>query len=105
MTSQRAESDPQMFSTVAELGLAYVMMHMQGTPENMQESPKYKNVVDDLLQFFGERIYKLRKLGVNDVLIDPGFGFGKTMEQNFQLLKGAGCLCHTGASNDGRYFP
>ena len=48
-----------MFSTIAELGLAYVMMHMQGTPENMQESPEYKNVVDDLLQFFGERIYKL----------------------------------------------
>ncbi len=79
--------DPQMFSTVAELGIAYVMMHMQGTPENMQESPQYKNVVDDLLQFFGERIYKLRKLGVNDVVVDPGFGFGKTLEQNFQMLR------------------
>ena len=81
------ESDPQMFSTVAELDLAYVMMHMQGTPETMQDSPQYDNVVDDLLQFFGKKIYKLKKLGVNDVVIDPGFGFGKTTEHNFQLLK------------------
>ncbi|MDX2430252.1 MAG: dihydropteroate synthase [Bacteroides sp.] len=79
--------DPQMFSTISELGLAYVMMHMQGTPETMQESPNYDNVVNDILQFFGERIYKLRKRGVNDVIIDPGFGFGKTMEQNFHLLR------------------
>lgn len=79
--------DPQMFATVADLGIAYVMMHMKGTPETMQESPSYENVVDDLLQFFGERIYKLRKLGVNDVVADPGFGFGKTSEQNFQLLR------------------
>ena len=81
------ESDPQMFSTVAELNLAYVMMHMQGTPETMQDSPQYDNVLDDLLQFFGQKIYKLKKLGVNDVIIDPGFGFGKTTEQNFQLLR------------------
>ena len=80
------ESDPQMFSTVADLDLAYVMMHMQGTPESMQDSPQYENVVDDLLQFFGKKIYKLKKLGVNDVVIDPGFGFGKTTEHNFQLL-------------------
>ncbi len=79
--------DPHMFATVADLGIAYVMMHMKGTPETMQESPRYENVVDDLLQFFGERIYKLRKLGVNDVIADPGFGFGKTHEQNFQLLR------------------
>ncbi len=81
------ESDPQMFSTVAELNLAYVMMHMQGTPETMQDSPQYDNVLDDLLQFFGKKIYKLKKLEVNDVIIDPGFGFGKTTEQNFQLLR------------------
>ena len=79
--------DSQMFATVGGLGLPYVMMHMQGTPDNMQESPNYDDVVDELLQFFGERIYKLRKLGVNDVVVDPGFGFGKTMEQNFQLLR------------------
>jgi len=81
------QMDPHMFSTMADLGVPYVMMHMQGIPGNMQDSPEYKNVVDDLLQFFGERIYKLRKLGVNDVVVDPGFGFGKTLEQNYQLLR------------------
>ena len=78
--------DPEMFATVAELGIPYVIMHMQGTPANMQESPEYSNVVDDLLQFFAERIHKLRKLGVNDIIIDPGFGFGKTLEQNYLLV-------------------
>lgn len=81
------QTDPQMFSTIAQLDLAYVMMHMQGTPETMQEAPLYVNVVDDLIQFFGERIFKLKKLGVNDIVVDPGFGFGKTMEQNFHLLR------------------
>lgn len=79
--------DSQMFATIAELGIAYVIMHMQGTPETMQDSPEYPNVVDDILQFFGEKVYKLRKLGVNDVVIDPGFGFGKTDTQNYQLLR------------------
>ena len=78
--------DPKMFSTVAKLGIPYVMMHMQGTPRTMQDEPAYENVVDDLLQFFAERVYKLRKLGVNDIIIDPGFGFGKTLEQNYKLL-------------------
>ena len=78
--------DPDMFDTVAELGLPYVMMHMQGTPANMQEAPEYTNVVDDLLQFFSERVYKLRKRGVNDIVIDPGFGFGKTLDQNYLLV-------------------
>lgn len=78
--------DPDMFATMAQLGIPYVMMHMQGTPPTMQDDPAYENVVDDLLQFFAERIYKLRKLGLNDIIIDPGFGFGKTMEQNYKLL-------------------
>lgn len=78
--------DPNMFPTIAELQLPYVMMHMQGTPETMQDSPEYENVVDDVLQFFGERVHKLRKRGVNDIIIDPGFGFGKTLEQNFKLM-------------------
>jgi dihydropteroate synthase len=81
------QQDPEMFATVAELGIPYIMMHMQGTPENMQESPDYENVVDDLLQFFSERVHKLRKLGVNDIVIDPGFGFGKTLEQNYRLVR------------------
>ncbi|MDF1575416.1 MAG: dihydropteroate synthase [Bacteroidales bacterium] len=79
--------DPDMFPTMAQLGIPYVMMHMQGTPLTMQEEPAYENMVDELLQFFAERVYKLRKLGLNDILIDPGFGFGKTLEQNFELLK------------------
>jgi dihydropteroate synthase len=78
--------DPDMFGTIAQLGIPYIMMHMQGTPKTMQEEPAYENVVDDLLQFFAERVYKLRKLGVNDIIIDPGFGFGKTLEQNYTLL-------------------
>jgi len=81
------QMDPEMFATVAELGIPYIMMHMQGTPANMQESPEYDNVVDDLLQFFAERVHKLRKLGVNDIIIDPGFGFGKTLEQNYLLVR------------------
>ncbi len=78
--------DSKMFSTISELGIPYVMMHMQGTPENMQDSPDYENVIDELLQFFGERVHMLRKRGVNDIIIDPGFGFGKTIEQNYRLL-------------------
>jgi dihydropteroate synthase len=79
--------DSEMFATIAKLGLPYIMMHMQGTPPLMQDEPTYENVVDELLQFFAERVYKLRKLGVNDIIIDPGFGFGKTLEQNYKLLK------------------
>lgn len=79
--------DPGMFSVIAETGLPYIMMHMQGTPDTMQHEPQYANVVDDLLRFFGERIDRLKKLGANDLVIDPGFGFGKTMEQNYTLLR------------------
>ena len=78
--------DSKMFPTISELGIPYVMMHMQGTPDSMQDSPKYENVVDELLQFFGEKVHQLRKRGVNDIIIDPGFGFGKTKEQNYRLL-------------------
>jgi len=78
--------DPEMFPTMAELGIPYIIMHMQGTPANMQDDPAYENVVDELLQFFAEKVYKLRKLGLNDIVIDPGFGFGKTLEQNYTLL-------------------
>ena len=80
--------DPAMFTTLAQLGIPYIMMHMQGTPTNMQDEPAYENIVDELLQFFAERVYKLRKLGLNDIIIDPGFGFGKTLEQNYKLLRG-----------------
>jgi len=78
--------DPDMLPAISSLGIPYVIMHMQGTPDSMQDDPVYENVVDDLLQFFGERVYKLRKLGINDIVVDPGFGFGKTLEQNYNLL-------------------
>ncbi len=79
--------DPDMYPVMAQIGIPYVIMHMQGTPANMQENPVYEHVVDDVLQFFAERVYALRKLGLNDIVIDPGFGFGKTLEQNYQILK------------------
>ncbi len=82
------QMDPEMFASMAELNIPYVIMHMKGVPSNMQNTPQYRNVVDDILQFFGERVHKLRKLGINDIVIDPGFGFGKTLEQNYQLLHG-----------------
>ena len=78
--------DPDMFPTMAKLEIPYIIMHMQGSPANMQDDPAYENLVDELLQFFAERVYKLRKLGLNDIVIDPGFGFGKTLEQNYKLL-------------------
>ena len=78
--------DPKMFATMADLGIPYVIMHMQGTPENMQDNPVYDHVVDDLLQFFAEKVFRLRKLGVRDIVIDPGFGFGKNVEHNYTLL-------------------
>lgn len=79
--------DPKMFTTMAELQIPYVMMHMQGTPQNMQDSPEYEHVTDEIVQFFSERVFRLRKLGVSDIIIDPGFGFGKSLEQNYQLLR------------------
>lgn len=79
--------DAKMFETVAQLQVPYILMHMQGTPQNMQENPTYKNITTELLQFFSQKINQLRHLKLNDVIIDVGFGFGKTIEQNYQLLK------------------
>ncbi|MBC7774331.1 MAG: dihydropteroate synthase [Phycisphaerae bacterium] len=79
--------DPKMLETVATLGIPYVLMHMQGTPDNMQKSPDYEDVVTEVLDFFVQKIETLHGLGVKDILLDPGFGFGKTVEHNFSLLK------------------
>ena len=79
--------DASMYETIAELGVPYILMHMQGKPETMQKNPLYNDVVQEVLQFLGAEIAKLRALGVSDVVVDPGFGFGKTLEQNYQLLK------------------
>lgn len=78
--------DGKMFETVAALGVPYIMMHMQGEPANMQTAPSYGEVVREVLHFFIEKLGKLRALGIKDVILDPGFGFGKSVEHNFQLL-------------------
>lgn len=79
-------ADPTMFTTVAALDVPYILMHMQGTPQTMQQNPEYTDVVAEVLYFFTERINALKLAGVTDIIIDPGFGFGKTVEHNYQLL-------------------
>jgi dihydropteroate synthase len=79
--------DERMFETIADLDVIYVLMHIQGTPQTMQLDPVYDNVVDEVKHWISERLDRLRSLGVGNVIIDPGFGFGKTIEHNFLLLK------------------
>lgn len=79
--------DPLMFETVSDLQVAYILMHTRGTPQNMQENTDYEDVTSAVLQFLAKRVAQLRLLGVNDVIIDPGFGFAKTLEQNYELMK------------------
>jgi len=79
--------DSKIFETVADLNVPYIMMHIKGTPENMQLNPNYSDIVKEIIFFFSQQIDKLKKIGVNDVIIDPGFGFGKTLENNYELLK------------------
>jgi dihydropteroate synthase len=78
--------DAAMFGTIAQLGVPYIMMHMQGTPQNMQMNPHYDNLLKEVFLYFAERVQKLRDLGVKDIIIDPGFGFGKTLEHNYELM-------------------
>lgn len=78
--------DEDMFTTVASLQVPYILMHMRGTPETMQQLTTYEDIVEDIAVYFGERIAQLRTLGVKDIILDPGFGFSKTIEQNYQLL-------------------
>ena len=91
------ELDPQMITTVAELGLPYVAMHMRGTPATMQSMTDYDDIVEEVHQYFAQRLDTLRKAGIEDVVIDPGFGFAKTLEQNYQLMNGLGRLSDLGA--------
>jgi dihydropteroate synthase len=81
------EADSEMFSVVQKLNVPYIMMHMSGNPKTMQNCPVYDDVVADILKWFGERIHRLRNSGVKDIIIDPGFGFGKTVEHNFEMLR------------------
>lgn len=79
--------DAKMFETVAKLQVPYIMMHMQGTPQNMQLNPVYTDIVKEVILFFATQLAKLRALKVNDVIIDVGFGFGKTTAHNYELLQ------------------
>jgi dihydropteroate synthase len=79
--------DSVMFETVAKLQVPYVMMHMKGTPQNMQQDPTYENVTLEVSNYFSEKIAALKKLGVKDIIIDPGFGFAKTISHNYEVLQ------------------
>jgi len=78
--------DDKMFETVAKLGLPYVLAHLQGTPQTMQKNPSYRDVVKDILLDVSDKVNKLKLLGVNDIILDPGFGFGKNQDHNYELL-------------------
>ncbi|HRP88627.1 MAG TPA: dihydropteroate synthase [Edaphocola sp.] len=79
--------DEKMLPTISKLEVSYIMMHMQGTPENMQKNPKYDDVVVEVFDFLKDRILAAKSLGIKDIAIDLGFGFGKTLEQNYILLR------------------
>ncbi|MCL4128144.1 UNVERIFIED_CONTAM: hypothetical protein GTU68_049949 [Idotea baltica] len=79
--------DKEMFGTVAQLGVPYILMHMRGTPETMNNFCSYKNVTIDVIKELQSKVLELNDLGVKDIIIDPGFGFAKTLEQNYQLLE------------------
>lgn len=80
------QMDNRMFPTIAQLGVPYIIMHMQGTPQDMQDSPHYDNLLKEVFYYFSEKVQRLRDLGVKDMILDPGFGFGKTIEHNYQLM-------------------
>ncbi|MFM7838052.1 MAG: dihydropteroate synthase [Chitinophagaceae bacterium] len=79
--------DPQMLAAVAQLQVPYILMHMKGTPQTMQENPEYNNVTREVMDYFIERVAACRKAGITDLILDPGFGFGKSLTHNFTLLK------------------
>lgn len=88
--------DKNMFSVVANAGVPYIAMHIQGTPQNMQLKPSYGNVVAEVRDFLTEQAHQAKSQGVATVIIDPGFGFGKTVDHNFQLLKNLETFTDTG---------
>ena len=102
--------DEEMIPTVGKLKVPYVCMHMQGTPETMQQNPIYDNITLEVVQFFSKKIEDCRKAGINDIIIDPGFGFGKTLEHNFTLLRELkslqilDCLVLAGISRKGMIY-
>lgn len=81
------EKDLKMFETIINLDVPYIMMHMQGDSKNMQVNPKYEDVNSDIISFFEKKVKHLNKKGFKKIIIDPGFGFGKTIEHNYEILK------------------
>lgn len=82
--------DDKMFDTMAKLQVPYVMMHMQGTPQNMQNNPVYADILAEIIKYFSNKLHQLRAAGVKDIIADPGFGFGKSLDHNYQLFNGLG---------------
>ncbi len=79
--------DKDMFETIAKLQVPYIMMHMKGDPGNMQDNPVYEHVLEEIIHFFTKKMRVLKEYGIHDIMIDPGFGFGKTIEHNYELLR------------------
>lgn len=80
------EMDANMFDTISRLKIPYIMMHMQGTPQNMQQAPHYDHLIQEILVYFSKKKAQLQAAGLKDIIIDPGFGFGKTVQHNYELL-------------------
>ena len=80
------EMDQKMFQTVAELNVPYILTHMKGTPQTMQENATYDHLMAEMLQYFGGIVQELHGMGVKDIILDPGFGFAKTLDQNYELM-------------------
>ncbi|WP_372744959.1 dihydropteroate synthase [Lutibacter sp.] len=91
--------DPNMFATIAKLQVPYIIMHMQGTPQNMQKDPVYNDIIRETLFYFSKKINDLRNLGINDIITDVGFGFGKTLEHNYKLLNNLELFSHLNTPN------
>lgn len=81
------ELDENMFQMVADAHVPYICMHMKGNPQNMQEKPVYDDVIDEIVLYFSSKLNSLRQMGVNDIIFDPGFGFGKTLEHNYEIVR------------------
>lgn len=81
------ELDKEMFKTVAKLGVPYILMHMKGTPQTMQQAPHYDDLMKEVMLYFAEKVQQLRDLGQKDIVLDPGYGFAKTIDHNYELLK------------------
>lgn len=80
------ELDDRMFETVAELGVPYILMHIKGNPQNMQDNPQYADLMCEMLVYFGSKVQRLHEMGVKDIILDPGFGFAKTLDHNYELM-------------------